>query len=113
MAMSRYPFRTDPAAGLPGVRQFFPEIGDVVFVQLDLFLVRFKPVEHALIVALAAKTDSFLFGEVFLGLLQELLLAGEFLFQNAAAVGIALLLRLRIDAGKVGGAALLAAVWTA
>ena len=46
------------------VRHLAPDVGDVVLVPLDFFLVRLEAVEHALIVALAAEPHAFLLREL-------------------------------------------------
>src|SRR5262245_46757662 len=118
MSGLRYPIRarTAPSGGAPasppsrrggntltGARQLAPQVGNVVLVQLDLLLVRLEAVEHALVVALAAQPLRLLLREFLARLVEKLLLVGQFLLQDPAALGVAVALGFAVHPREVLG----------
>src|SRR5262245_19279301 len=90
-------------AGLPDAGQLALEVRDVVLVQLDLLLVGLEALENALVVALAAQPLRFLLVQLLARLVEQLLLAGELLVEDPAAVVVPALLRIRFDLGEALG----------
>src|SRR5262245_26298477 len=86
--------------GLAPAAHLALEARDVVLVELDLLLVGLEPVEHPLIIALAAQPYRFLFRQLLARLIEQFLLAGQLVLQYLAAILIALTLYVGVHAGK-------------
>src|SRR5260221_2051693 len=70
---------------LPEAAEFAAKLLDVLRVLADRFLVRLQSIQHSSVIALAAVANSFLLGELLLGVGEQLLLVLEFRLQDLAA----------------------------